>query len=72
MDRTTLAAAVPLLGVAILAWKHASAPKRLPLPPGPNRRPLIGNLLDLPAENPWLTYHEWAKTYGTSFIIELE
>lgn len=67
MDRTA-ATAVPLLAVALLAWKYASAPARLPLPPGPKRRPLIGNLTDLPAESPWLTYHEWAKTYGTKFI----
>ena len=64
----TMATAIPLLAVALLAWKYASAPARLPLPPGPKRRLIIGNLTDLPAENPWLTYHEWAKTYGATLM----
>lgn len=34
------------------------------LPPGPTGYPLIGNLLDLPAEREWETYTEWSKRYG--------
>lgn len=34
---------------------------RLPLPPGPKRLPLIGNLLDMPRTLEWRTYHSWAK-----------
>ncbi|KAJ7644019.1 cytochrome P450 [Roridomyces roridus] len=37
---------------------------RLPYPPGPRPRFLIGNLLDMPAHLPWLTYTEWGKQYG--------
>ncbi|KAF9072873.1 cytochrome P450 [Rhodocollybia butyracea] len=37
---------------------------RLPLPPGPQGYPLIGNALDIPAKYPWLTYFEWSKTFG--------
>jgi len=36
----------------------------LPLPPGPKGFPLIGNLLDVPADHPWMVYDEWRKTYG--------
>ncbi|KAI0061731.1 cytochrome P450 [Artomyces pyxidatus] len=36
----------------------------LPHPPGPRPLPIIGNLFDLPKEASWLTYTEWAKTYG--------
>ncbi|KAL4075358.1 cytochrome P450 [Scleroderma yunnanense] len=32
--------------------------------PGPRRLPLIGNLLDINASEPWLTYTEWGKRYG--------
>lgn len=37
----------------------------LQLPPGPRPLPILGNLFDLPPEASWLTYTEWAKTYGT-------
>ncbi|KAH6908787.1 cytochrome P450 [Coprinopsis sp. MPI-PUGE-AT-0042] len=33
------------------------------LPPGPKKRFLIGNLLDAPTRQPWLTYRAWAKEY---------
>lgn len=36
----------------------------LKLPPGPPRRPLIGNLLDMPKTEEWKTYNRWAKEYG--------
>jgi len=42
--------------------------KGLPLPPGPKGFPIIGNLLDMPADKPWLIYHEWSKIYGKSFL----
>ncbi|KAK0446235.1 cytochrome P450 [Armillaria borealis] len=33
--------------------------RRLPLPPGPKGFPLIGNLWDVPAKYPWVTYARW-------------
>ncbi|EGO01616.1 hypothetical protein SERLA73DRAFT_166166 [Serpula lacrymans var. lacrymans S7.3] len=36
----------------------------LPLPPGPNRMPLLGNLLDMPSDKPWLTFADWGKKFG--------
>ncbi|KAK0500319.1 cytochrome P450 [Armillaria luteobubalina] len=44
--------------------------RRLPLPPGPKGLPLIGNLWDIPAEYPWLTYAQWTATYGDVFYLD--
>jgi hypothetical protein len=35
-----------------------------PYPPGPPSWPIIGNLLDLPKENPWSAYADMSKRYG--------
>ncbi|KAJ6622792.1 cytochrome P450 [Mycena sp. CBHHK59/15] len=36
----------------------------LPFPPGPTPRFVIGNLRDIPAKYPWLTFTEWGRRYG--------
>ena len=36
----------------------------LPLPPGPKKHPLLGNLLDLPTSHEWLKYAEWSKQFS--------
>jgi hypothetical protein len=33
----------------------------LPFPPGPKGLPILGNALDMPRENPWLTYWQWGE-----------
>ncbi|TEB32646.1 cytochrome P450 [Coprinellus micaceus] len=42
-----------------------------PLPPGPKRLPLLGNLLDMPTQQEWLTFAEWGKKYGDIASISL-
>ncbi|KDQ59121.1 hypothetical protein JAAARDRAFT_127559 [Jaapia argillacea MUCL 33604] len=44
--------------------------RRLPLPPGPKPLPLLGNVLDMPSDYPWLTYDKWRQQYGD--IISLQ
>ncbi|KAF8076044.1 cytochrome P450 [Lyophyllum atratum] len=36
----------------------------LPLPPGPKGLPLIGNILDMPTEQEWLTFAKWGEQWG--------
>ncbi len=47
--------------------------RRLPLPPGPKRLPLIGNLWSVPrtVDHPWKTYAKWASTYGDIFYLDI-
>ncbi|KAJ3512409.1 hypothetical protein NLJ89_g3543 [Agrocybe chaxingu] len=50
-----------------------------PLPPGPPKLPMFGNLFDMPSSFEWEVFHRWSKQYdseiihlsvpGTSFII---
>ncbi|RXW12273.1 hypothetical protein EST38_g13581 [Candolleomyces aberdarensis] len=42
----------------------------LRLPPGPKRLPVIGNLLDLPQEQPWEEYHRMSQQYGDIMYLE--
>jgi len=34
-------------------------------PPGPPSWPIVGNLLDVPKEAPWMAYRDMSKKYGT-------
>ncbi|KAF7329522.1 hypothetical protein MKEN_00214700 [Mycena kentingensis (nom. inval.)] len=43
----------------------------LPLPPGPKKLPLLGNLLDMPATRQWETFHRWSRE-ADSDIIHLD
>ena len=44
--------------------------QRVPLPPGPPKLPLIGNLHQAPKEWPWRTYQQWTKQYGPIFSVQ--
>jgi hypothetical protein len=40
----------------------------VPYPPGPRPLPLIGNLLDIPKEFPWLTFTRLSKEHGMIYL----
>lgn len=48
--------------------RSKGSPRHLPLPPGPKKLPLIGNLFNVPISLPWIKYHEWCKELG-NFLV---
>jgi cytochrome P450 len=67
MDTTSplaLAAAAFCFG-SILVYRRYVRPRPF-LPPGPSGLPLVGNLFDVPKDQPWLEYERWAREYGWS------
>ncbi|KAJ6559091.1 cytochrome P450, partial [Mycena vulgaris] len=52
-----------LLGIKIVDFWRGN-PSRLPFPPGPVPRFIAGNLHEIPAKQPWLTYTDWKLRYG--------
>jgi hypothetical protein len=52
----------------LLLWLLYSYLKPKPnFPPGPKGLPIIGSLLDINSEKPWITYQKWARQYGESY-----
>lgn len=60
-----LTAVIGLLFVK-LAMSWSKRPKYLP---GPPRLPLIGNLLQMPESEAWVTYKKWGETYGALVCV---
>ncbi|KAJ7204583.1 cytochrome P450 [Mycena rebaudengoi] len=52
---------------SLLYFKRRRSP-HLPLPPGPKKLPLLGNLFGLPSNFEWETYTKWSKELGSDII----
>ncbi|KAF9050355.1 cytochrome P450 [Panaeolus papilionaceus] len=61
---------IGLVGVAVLR-AIVSRVRRPKYPPGPTRLPLVGNLLQLPKEEAWVTYKDWKEKYGDVIYLEV-
>jgi hypothetical protein len=48
----------------LLVSRRATGRNGLPYPPGPSRLPFIGNLLDIPLAQEWITFQNWGHKYG--------
>lgn len=56
-----------LAAIALLLmyrWAFSRKLTGLPLPPGPQSLPFLGNVGDIDLARPWRTYSEWKKKYG--------
>ncbi|PVI00578.1 cytochrome P450 [Periconia macrospinosa] len=53
-----------------LFW-NTSAKRKLPLPPGPPRLPIIGNIHQAPKSHAWLKYYVWGKIYGPVVYLNM-
>ncbi|KAJ7064665.1 cytochrome P450 [Mycena amicta] len=50
-----------------LRWR-VNRTSRPPLPPGPRRLPILGSVLSIPAQHPWVAFARWAKEYQTDVM----
>ncbi|KAH9971621.1 cytochrome P450 [Russula compacta] len=63
--------AVSLLLYLFIAFRDHRRRRGLSYPPGPPSRPIIGNLLDVPKESPWVVYADMSKKYGDVFCLRV-
>ncbi|KAJ7498204.1 cytochrome P450 [Mycena galericulata] len=59
------AAAAALL---VILRRYFQRGSKLPLPPGPKKLPLVGNLFDMPTSFEWETYMKWSQIYNSDII----
>ena len=48
---------------SVARWKART--RGLPLPPGPNGLPILGNLYNVPTSKPWLGHNAVSMQYGS-------
>ncbi|KAF8169161.1 cytochrome P450 [Mycena galopus ATCC 62051] len=71
MASSQIANAILCAGVLFAAtlWGITSRRRsKLPLPPGPKKLPLFGNLFDVPPTHQWETYARWAQECDSDII----
>ncbi|KAH9976351.1 cytochrome P450 [Lactifluus volemus] len=55
----------------LIALRDHNRRRGLPYPPGPPPLPIIGNLLDVPNESPWVKYADTSKKCGDVFCLRV-
>ncbi|KAH9886459.1 O-methylsterigmatocystin oxidoreductase [Cubamyces lactineus] len=65
--------AVAVIAIGAILWRHrlGHGGKRLPLPPGPKRLPIIGNLHNLPNKRFGPVFRDMGKQYGDVMYFDL-
>ncbi|KAG1726072.1 cytochrome P450 [Suillus paluster] len=73
MISVLLVTAIPLVVACAFLWPLRARLKRScdhPLPPGPPRRLLVGNLLEIPRFRAWHKFLQWKDQYGDVVYAE--
>ncbi|GJJ06884.1 hypothetical protein Clacol_001080 [Clathrus columnatus] len=65
------AATIALITFYLLNYRRRRVPKGLRLPPGPPRKPIIGNLTDMPHYRQWETFKKWHELYGDMVYLNV-
>ena len=51
----------------VIRWRSCS--RGLPLPPGPNGLPIIGNLFNIPSRKAWFGHKDNSAVYGELLLV---
>ncbi|KAF7762119.1 hypothetical protein Agabi119p4_8712 [Agaricus bisporus var. burnettii] len=63
---------VGFLFVGLVIVRHLNRRKdTVPLPPGPKKRFLLGNLLDMPTSKEWTTFAAWGGKWGNMVSVSV-
>ena len=65
-------ATLVVLSVILVYFKNHQTKRETPLPPGPRPLPILGNILDMPSKDEWLTLTRWGQQYGEPFELFID
>lgn len=68
LDHKAITAAIGSFTFLCIFYVYCKTRPSTALPPGPPPLPIVGNVLHMPKEQPWLKYADWAKQYGECYL----
>jgi hypothetical protein len=71
LEPQTQVIAIVVITLAAAAVWGGFKGRKLPMPPGPPQRFVMGNAHQMPKEQPWRVFQQWSLQYGTSGVDDL-